>query len=134
MEKRLKGIEDWIYKAIPLDINIIGYLGNVNPKPIQWMKRNYIYNKKRKGWVPCEEFITPSSKNKENDYFVTEEYALELFFHSPVLFFIAAHLDVVFLTLTSSPQEALIAAISEEIVTDTFKYRFDQRKNNYSNT
>jgi len=121
--EQLEEIVDWIDKVLPLDITVIGYLG-YGQKEIMFGKRHYTRTGKHKIWMPHPDFIIPSTQDRQRNYYQTRPYAIELFGYSPELFFKAAHLDSVFLALASSPQDALIAAISEEIVTDKLKYRF----------
>ena len=120
--EQLEEIVDWIDKVLPLDITVVGYLG-YGQRETMFGKRHYTITGKHKIWMPFPDFILPSSRDRQIHYYQTRPYAIELFGYSPELFFKAAHLDFVFLELASSPQDALISAISEEIVTDKLKYR-----------
>jgi hypothetical protein len=112
-------ITSWVKRVHPINLNIIGYMGIPPKSYFKFGSRSYGVQHKRKVWMPRKEFILPNSKDRSLKYYPSLEYAVELFLYSPKLFFKVANLDEVFLTIASSPQEALIGAISEKIVTDT---------------
>jgi hypothetical protein len=117
-------IISWVNRVRPINLNIIGYMGIPPKSYFKVGSRSYGLEKKQKIWMPKKEFILSNSKDISFKYYSSLEYAVELFLYSPKLFFKVANLDEVFLTIAYSPQEALIGAISEKVVTDTLDSEF----------
>jgi hypothetical protein len=77
-------------------------------------------------WEPSKEAMIPGSfkvrsPTKKYPYSYlrhirTIKYKRLLLYFNPSLFFKAAHFDQIFLTLTSSPEDALVAAVTEKLL------------------
>ena len=77
-------------------------------------------------WEPTTEAMVPGSfqvrsPTKRYPYSYlrhirTLKYKKLLLYFNPSLFFKAAHFDQIFLTLTSSPEDALVAAVTEKLL------------------